>query len=76
MRKRESTWLERYFWPTELAYRKRHCWAANGALTFWPAPALEQPPRPNRHGPRRRKAKHLRLRPAFSRRDYPHDLPF
>jgi hypothetical protein len=74
MKKRESTWLERWFWPTELAYRFPHCYAPHGAKTYGPMPALERPPRPNRRGPCKRPAKHLRLRAAFSRLD--NELPF
>jgi hypothetical protein len=79
MRKNPKTWLERWFWPTELAYRNRHCYAPHGAKTPYLIPAMERPQSPNRRGPRRRTSKRVRFRDAWQlRRERAQDkgMPF
>lgn len=50
--------INRWFWPTELAYRKPRCWV-KPFLSYTPRPDREAPPKPNRRGPRAKGPKRL-----------------
>lgn len=62
--KKELAWLNRWYWPTELAFRKRHCYAPHGAATYAARSGMEGPTKPQRAGRRRGRRKRLRFRPV------------